>query len=98
MDEKPFVKSEYTDEIPIPVAALPPRTQTRSWLPKRFRTIFKLAAVTAFVVYTHRRAQVNIQTELDLHEGRWVARAFSDSWTWSPRKVLYGKKAEEVFL
>ncbi|KAI0722810.1 Zn-dependent exopeptidase [Earliella scabrosa] len=98
MDEKAHVKCEYPDEIPIPVAALPPRTQSRSWLPKRLRTIFKLAAVTAFVVYTHRRAQVNIETELDLHEGRWVARAFSDSWTWSPRKVLYGKKAEEAFL
>ncbi|KAI0774433.1 Zn-dependent exopeptidase [Fomes fomentarius] len=74
------------------------RTQRRSRLRAYFGSFLKLALATAFVVYVHSRAEVKIQEELGVHEGRWVARAFSNSWTWHPRKVLYGKKAEKAFL
>ncbi len=98
MDEKAFVKGElYPDAIPVPVQAAIP-TQRRSRLRSHFGSFLKLALATAFVVYVHSRAEVKIQEELGVHEGRWVTRVFSDSWSWHPRKVLYGKKAEKSFL
>ncbi|KAI0720289.1 Zn-dependent exopeptidase [Cerioporus squamosus] len=67
----------------IPVpATTAPRTQRRPWRLRNIETLVKLA----------------VEKELEVHEGRWISRVFSDSWAWSPRKVLYGKKAEKVFL
>ncbi|KAI0750967.1 Zn-dependent exopeptidase [Daedaleopsis nitida] len=99
MGEKTSVKKEYPDEIPVPAAAVPPtRTVRGSWLRTRWGLVLKLAVVALFFVYTRRQTEWKAEQELEVHEGRWLARVFSDSWSWSPRKVLYGKKAEEAFL
>lgn len=88
-----------TPGIPVPAAAVPSRTQPVSRTRKCLILIFKLATlawILATVVRSRTRGEV--LEELDLHEGRWLARIFSDSSAWSPRKALYGKKAEQVFL
>lgn len=99
MNEKLDIKSEFEGEIPAPAAAAPPRLQRGPSMQRRLTGIFlKLSVFALFMVTMHRRTETNIANELDQHEGRWVARVFSDSWSWSRRKVLYGKKAEEAFL
>lgn len=102
MDEKqPFLTKDApgANEIPVPATTVPRHgAQRGSWLSFRVATILKLAVLAYLLVCTHRRTLEKAEKELEAHEGRWIARVFSDSWVWSPRKVLYGKKAEQVFL
>ncbi len=98
MDEKPvFLTKVPANEIPVPATTLP-RAQRGPWLTIRIETLVKLALLAYLLVFTHRYTLDQVEKELEVHEGRWISRVFSDSWAWSPRKVLYGKKAEKVFL
>ncbi|RDX53924.1 Zn-dependent exopeptidase [Lentinus brumalis] len=98
MDEKPvFLTKVPANEIPVPATTLR-RAQRGPWLTIRIETLVKLALLAYLLVFTHRYTLDKVEKELEVHEGRWISRVFSDSWAWSPRKVLYGKKAEKVFL
>ena len=98
-EKKPFLKAQPLDEIPVPVAAVPPPTQRA---PRRRRFLvafFKLVLLTWLWVCARRWTHAGVQQELEAHEGRWISRVFGgEAWTWSPRKVLHGKKAEKLFL
>ncbi|TBU46619.1 Zn-dependent exopeptidase [Dichomitus squalens] len=98
-EKKPFEKARHLDEIPVPVAAVPPPTRQPP-RGRRFLVAFlKLALLTSLWICARRWTQTGVEQELEAHEGRWISRAFGgEAWTWSPRKVLRGKKAEKLFL
>ena len=98
-EKKSFPKAQPLDEIPVPVAAVPPPAQRA---PRRRRFLvafFKFVLLTWLWVCARRWTHAGVQQELEAHEGRWISRVFGgEAWTWSPRKVLHGKKAEKLFL
>ncbi|KAH9850749.1 Zn-dependent exopeptidase [Lenzites betulinus] len=102
LDEKqPFIKTEPApDEIPVPAAAVPSRPAAPR-VPRWARILLKVALVTWFAVSVRTWARANVDVVLEAHEAQWLAGAFSDSFAGHharPRKILFGKKAEQKFL
>ncbi|KAI0650574.1 Zn-dependent exopeptidase [Trametes meyenii] len=99
-DERPFIKNEPVDEIPVPAAAVPPRPRAPSaarWL----RMLLKLAVMACMFVSLRRWMQANVAVVLDKYEAQWLGSAFADSPPGRGHqrgKVLFGKKAEHKFL
>ncbi|KAI9000854.1 Zn-dependent exopeptidase [Trametes punicea] len=105
LDEKrPLVKSEPVDEIPIPVAAAPPRPRRAPLVPRWVRLLLKLALVAWCWLSLRNYMRAKVDSVLEMHEARWLASALSDSrpaMLGHPHrrgKVLFGKKAEQKFL
>ena len=86
------------EEIPIPVAALPARAPRSTRAGRVVKHTLRFALLIWAVLAVSRWSRTMLEQELDVHEGRWVGRAFSQGMGWSKRKAPYGKKAEKLFL
>ncbi|KAL7282530.1 hypothetical protein ACG7TL_004001 [Trametes sanguinea] len=102
-EQKPLIKDEPADEIPIPAAAAPSRPRA-PLVPRWARLLLKLSLLLWGFVALRRSVKTNVDAILEAHQAQWLAEAFSDSpaMAWGHphrrRKVLFGKKAEQKFL
>nr|VWO99261.1 Trehalose synthase/amylase TreS (EC (EC (Maltose alpha-D-glucosyltransferase) (MTase) [Ganoderma boninense] len=97
LDEKK--RGQLVDEIPVPVAAVPPPTRRSPWR----RVVLRFVVFAVFFTWlfraAHRWSNAGAERELEVHGGKWMSRVFGDEvWRRHHHKVLHGKKAEKLFL